>query len=311
MGEKKSRECLFCNNSISYEVDFNTEIHYCECPNCGVYNIEQEAFDDIPNENFFIKNAVKKYLVSGYLRELYEKGLKHELITNKNYQTLFMKSEIPNTIQDKIDKFILILYKRTKYIYQELQFNIVQQPAVAYAKDNQEFDNIIKVLDDNGIISGKTTFGREVRTFYLSLRGIKYAEELLKHSTESKQGFVAMWFAKDMEYIFDDFISKAIQDAGFDPCIIRNVEHNDDICDEIIAQIRKSKFLIADTTGHRNGVYYEAGFAYGLGLPVIWTCREDDLKNAHFDVNHNNFIVWKTGEEFYQKLKNRIMATVV
>ena len=40
-------------------------------------------------------------------------------------------------------------------------------------------------------------------------------------------------------------------------------------------QIRKSKFLIADFTGQRGGVYYEAGFAYGLGLPVIWTCRKD------------------------------------
>ncbi len=37
------------------------------------------------------------------------------------------------------------------------------------------------------------------------------------------------------------------------------------------------RFMIADFTGHRGGVYFEAGFAHGLGIPVIWTCREDQL----------------------------------
>ena len=36
-------------------------------------------------------------------------------------------------------------------------------------------------------------------------------------------------------------------------------EHINRIGDEIISQIRRSKFLIADFTGHRGGVYFEAG----------------------------------------------------
>ena len=35
--------------------------------------------------------------------------------------------------------------------------------------------------------------------------------------------------------------------------------------DRIIAQIRASKFVVADFTRNRGGVYYEAGFALGLG----------------------------------------------
>ena len=30
---------------------------------------------------------------------------------------------------------------------------------------------------------------------------------------------------------------------------------------EIISEIKRSKFMIADLTGYRGGVYYEAGFA--------------------------------------------------
>jgi hypothetical protein len=61
-------------------------------------------------------------------------------------------------------------------------------------------------------------------------------------------------------------------------------EHINKIGDEIISQIRRSKFLIADFTGHRGGVYFEAGLAMGLGLPVFWTCRRDDLDKLHFDI---------------------------
>jgi hypothetical protein len=52
----------------------------------------------------------------------------------------------------------------------------------------------------------------------------------------------------------------------------------------MISQIRRSKFLIADFTGHRGGVYFEAGYAMGLGLPVFWTCRRDDLDKLHFGI---------------------------
>ena len=33
-----------------------------------------------------------------------------------------------------------------------------------------------------------------------------------------------------------------------------------------MAEIRRSRFVVADYTGQVNGVYFEAGFALGLGL---------------------------------------------
>jgi nucleoside 2-deoxyribosyltransferase len=107
------------------------------------------------------------------------------------------------------------------------------------------------------------------------------------------------------------YIAKAFDDAGYQPLNISQKENNDKICDQIIAEIWESKFLIADFTGNRGGVYFEAGFAHGLDLPVIWLCREGDIKNVHFDVNHYNFIVWKDGEELYRRLKDRIRATII
>ena len=87
-------------------------------------------------------------------------------------------------------------------------------------------------------------------------------------------------------------------------------EHNEKICDAIIAEIRKSKFVVTDFTGHRGGVYFEAGYALGLGLPVIWTCSKDDLDGSNFDTRQYNHIVWESDEELFEKLRRRIEATI-
>ena len=88
--------------------------------------------------------------------------------------------------------------------------------------------------------------------------------------------------------------------------------HNNKIDDEIVAGIRRSKFLVADFTSHRGGVYFEAGLAIGLGLPVIWLCRKDELEKTHFDTRQYNFIVWETDQavELSRALQNRIEATI-
>jgi hypothetical protein len=78
----------------------------------------------------------------------------------------------------------------------------------------------------------------------------------------------------------------------------------------ILCEIRRSHFVVADFTLQRQNVYFEAGFAEALGLQVIYTCREDDIKNAHFDIRQRNHIVWNAPEELKDELKNRIGATI-
>ncbi len=88
------------------------------------------------------------------------------------------------------------------------------------------------------------------------------------------------------------------------------VEHNDDINDRVLAEIRSARFTVADFTGNRPGVYLEAGFALGLGRTVIWTVREDHFDQVHFDTRNRNHIVWATPAELEEQLKYRILATV-
>jgi nucleoside 2-deoxyribosyltransferase len=120
-----------------------------------------------------------------------------------------------------------------------------------------------------------------------------------------------MWFAAEMSPAYHEGIKPAIEeDAGFRSIRVDDVEHTGKIDDRIIAEIRESRFVVADFTGQRGGVYFEAGFAAGLGLPVVWLCRQDQIGNVHFDTRQYNHIVWAEVSELRAKLANRIRATV-
>ncbi len=130
-----------------------------------------------------------------------------------------------------------------------------------------------------------------------------------------EQVFVAMWFDDSMNEPYDCGIAPAICDTGYRPRRIDRKRYVGPVVDEILAEIRKSRFVVADLTGSSEcgapgGVYYEAGFAHALDIPVIYTCRKDRKDTVHFDVDHLYRIEWETCEELRKKLKNHIEEAV-
>lgn len=123
--------------------------------------------------------------------------------------------------------------------------------------------------------------------------------------------FVAMSFHKDLKDAYEKGIFLAVKkDCKMDPVRMDLVEHNEKICDRMVAEIRTCQFLVADVTRQRANVYFEGGFAMGLGRPVIWTCSEDDRKEVHFDTRQYNHIFWKDPKDLRTKLRDRIKATI-
>ena len=137
-------------------------------------------------------------------------------------------------------------------------------------------------------------------TFAITANGWDRIEELEAARPSTTQAFVAMWFSDTMLPIFKEGLAPAIEDAGYEPLRIDNKEHVNKIDDEIIAEIRRSRFLVADFTCEpgkvRGGVYFEAGFAMGLGIPVFWTVRgtTDDI---HFDTRQYHRLERRGGLE--------------
>ena len=150
----------------------------------------------------------------------------------------------------------------------------------------------------------------------LTFKGYARLAELAERDTKSSRAFVAMWFDNSMNDLWEEGIKPGIMDAGYDPIRIDETEPIDKIDDAIIAEIRRSRFIVADFThgdeGARGSVYYEAGFAHGMDIPVIFLCREDITKKIPFDTRQHKHIEWSKEKpgELREKLANRISAVI-
>ena len=129
-------------------------------------------------------------------------------------------------------------------------------------------------------------------------------------NTGSKICFVAMWFDPTMEDIYNYGIYKPMTDLGYEVIRVDKHQHNDRIDAKIFEIIRKSRFLVADFTGNRSGVYYEAGFASGQGIPVVHTCRFDYMNQLHFDVKTINTIGYSDSAGLADALTGRVVPTI-
>ena len=201
------------------------------------------------------------------------------------------------------------------------------QVALAHSEslDFEELDYLTDSLSKRGLIekgdSPRTKYGMYQSSLggYLCIVTTDGYIEFEQRQTEvrSDQCFVAMWFNEATDALYDRAIAPAVKAAGYQPLRIdQKPDFLGKIDDQIIAEIRRSRFVIADFThgdgGARGSVYYEVGFAQGLDLPVIFTCRDDQLDDLHFDTNHFLHLSWPSrhAEALIEPLKNRILANL-
>jgi hypothetical protein len=149
----------------------------------------------------------------------------------------------------------------------------------------------------------------------LTMAGWQRYEALKRAEPESRRAFMAMKFGNtELDGVVNKHFKPAVARAGFEFRDMTDGQPAGLIDDQMRVALRTSRFVIADLTDENNGAYWEAGFAEGLGRPVIYTCRkkEWDEGKAHFDTSHLNTIVWDPGnlEDAATRLTATIRATL-
>ena len=180
-----------------------------------------------------------------------------------------------------------------------------REKSLACAREERDLEFFLDALQKAELIEVRS--GREFRILHA---GWMRAAELANQPAASKTAFVAMKFNADMLALWPTTFAPAIERARFVPRLANDPQHNDQIDAHIIAELKQSRFVIADVTFGAQGVYFEAGYALGLGRSVIWTCRSDRKTDMHFDTRQYNHILWDTPEQLREELYYRIVATI-
>ncbi|HYX09703.1 MAG TPA: hypothetical protein VE912_23445 [Bacteroidales bacterium] len=306
MNTNKCPVCGTTEAKSSYRSD-GADVVSIVCPLCGNFQLSRTLSTVLQRKNDVevAQKYAPRWVISAAIRNRYEQGDGKELVI-KTVENLLEVARIPEDPFESINLLLLHIKEKAQTPGQAIPFVAKYDYPLVYAQKPEEFSYYIeKAIDLELIESGSGQKG-----YRLGLEGWRRLKKLENNRKRSTQAFIAMWFNDDMKTAYTEGIKPALKESGYKPFRIDKQEHNEKIDDKIIAEIRESGLLIADFTGQRGGVYFEAGFAKGLGIEVIWTCREDEVNKLHFDTRQYNHIVWKTPEDLKTLLKNRIAATL-
>lgn len=176
---------------------------------------------------------------------------------------------------------------------------------LSYCNTVQEMEYLLNYLKEMKFIK-VTQRSDGCSNFEVTIKGFEKSAS----NKNLKTAFIAMWFDSSVDDLKES-IKEAVENTGYEvPQRMDEKEHINKIDDQILVEINKSRFMICDLTsegGDRGNVYFEAGYAIGKNIPVIWTCNKSKKKMA-FDIRQYNCLFWEKSKmkEFRERLQHRI-----
>jgi len=319
--------CPVCRRQDFEDSVVSGNVLLIECPSCGSFAVSYSDCANLINPQLRTAQPGWNFLhVSALLREQSTQPLPPFWLRYGNgpyipidkFAPIDLQELLrrwPRSVPERIDRSLCNLAALSKRGGSQVDLKGSKGVALLFAESEGEAEFNLRALVEKGLL--KSQPGQPLRfPVELTPKGWEYFEKL-KGSAPSPHNpaFVAMWFGEAeeeaaMDAAFKTAIRPAIERAGYRADRVDLVEHNDFIMDKVLGGIRQAPFVVADFTGQRNGVYFEAGFARGLGIPVIHTCRADWFDRAHFDTKQLNHIVWTKPDELQEGLYHRILGTI-
>jgi hypothetical protein len=290
------KKCPLCENVpkwYGYEKDRDTAA--VECSTCGRLKITEEALG--------VLHPDQKFLLSAFCRRTSNRN-NHVTILSTNIGQLI--ASLPKfSPSEKLDNLLAIIGEQSSGFGHPSEFNADRDYPLLIARGREEIEYFIHVLLKRGFVEGHIT------KLVVTMAGWERLDEMRKKGVSSSRCFIAMWFDESIRELFEKGIAPAVHRAGYEPLRIDLHEHVNRIDDEIIGQIKRSRFMVADFSGQRHGVYFEAGLMLGLGRTVIWMANRKEFTEGnglHFDIRQFNFIAYESIEEAEKRLYDRILA---
>jgi hypothetical protein len=317
--EAAANPCPVCQDPLEGPAQDNRyrEVITIRCGNCGTHRITMEAIDDLPG---IARNAAGRARIAYGVRKVPER----DVITSELVEDLARVTQLPGAIE-RLDN--LVVFMASTFAPGERRR--LDPKALRATLGAADAEGALWVIDEAiklGLVdvpNNNSEFERRVGIVFRSLNaaltidGWRRHAELMRDGARSAHAFMAMKFGDgEMDHVFSEFMRPAVAQTGFDlRTTVGDHQTAGSIDNRMRVEIRTSRFVLCDLTHGNQGAYWEAGFAEGLGRPVIYTCRRDVLetpKAVHFDTDHQLIIKWDLANmnQAMHELKATIRATL-
>ena len=294
-------KCILCERVAEQSGGFDDDLFKIECDICGTYYWAKDRagfLAGLPRSERLNLSSISRELNLG----------KQQLRLTEESTIRTLLSSVPMDLLGKLDRLLTNLSSMTKHAGERIVLRNFDFP-LGHEYDGPNFTRQLEILNSESLV--KYFPGQDQQVVIITVDGLRRVRELQESSNvRSNTTFVAMWFDAKMDIVWQQAIKPAVESTGFKPIQMKGVQHNDRIDSLIFYHIKRSRFIVADVTGQRPAVYYEAGFAAGIGIPVIWTCNKSEERDVSFDTRQFNHIFWSNESELRDELENRILGTI-
>ena len=308
--------CRVCNNNLTHcDEDANIDNRggqFFNCSKCGRYILSGTSLATI---DMVLDNSDERIALVSHAIRKRDNGNEPVFISSTDLEN-YIKSELP---KPKEQATLLVLWLGEKTNPGEVvSFSPSLHQSIIGAISPNGFELVLQHLIETGVLNGDltSTMGRHgYAEAKLSIEGWDYYDELKRGAINSRKIFMAMKFGdNELDIVVDDHFKEAVRQTGFELFRVDDVPSAGLIDDKIRVDILTSKLIISDLSHDNNGAYWEAGYAEGLGKPVIYTCEKEKFESekSHFDTNHHLTISWDKNnpDEAAENLKATIRATL-
>jgi hypothetical protein len=304
---ERGRICPLCGRGLEkhYQAPTAGGSYDVDCSICGHYAISATLEGLLATGETRRGFGAALPFLRAHIRQATDRG-EVVMITTENYEAIVRAHEA-TPVESQVRKTLELICRGARLgEWRELDLEL--QALRVDAKAPEEALLLLQYLEKRGLVEREQVQNR--RRYRATVEGWDWATPL-GGAGLTGVAFVAMWFDPSMDGAYEAIKAAVEVDCGLKALRVDRIQHNEQITNRILADIRSAQFTIADVTGQRQGVYFEAGFALGLNRPVIWCCREDQIGEVHFDTRQFSHVVWKDPEALRSGLRDRIRGTIL
>lgn len=296
--------CPICKTETPEEAFHDSANKKIICPHCGKFKITPHAQIMFEN-NEDIKN--KSWIISYWIRN---HQIKDDFISihTGNIKKIIEETDIPKP-REQADNLIRWIGDNTETYNESKEITTIYLAPIIGTKDDEGVLYIIEHLNDTGFLTLTDLSGTLI--LGLTFEGWDRYEEIKTMGSNTKQAFMAMKYGDTvLEDIYKNKFKIGVEKTGFKLVRLDETLSAGLIDNQLRVQIRNARFLLADLTYNNLGAYWEAGYAEGLGKPVIYLCEKEFFEEfkTHFDTNHHTTIIYD--KEHLDKAEEELKATI-
>jgi hypothetical protein len=294
---------------------FDGQSLFFNCDVCGGFLVSREALDDYPDLEMPELTLMKRAALSHRIRQYTDEDTRPSLWTTSGLKEFCESAAPPPTPGEQAVNII-------RHFGNEVMrtgLPVPNPPASFHARigaPNRHFAlRVVNQLADSGmlLIARRDHLGTigEPDGVDLSLEGWERFEAEKRGQLAGSYGFMALKFDDpELDAFQRDVIKPAVASLGYALEDMRDAARAGLIDNLMRARIRDAAFLLVDLTHGNKGAYWEAGYAEGLGKPVLYLCKQEvfDTDGTHFDTNHCTTVTWDAADP--DSFVARLVATL-